>query len=82
LIREFAITLYRLVLAKRRVLAASPGGKFKTVMQAIAIGFLLSPLDYYLPWLIIVEMVLIYFALIVTIITALQYIDAELKQRK
>ena len=82
LIREFAITMYRLVLAKRRVLAASPGGKFKTVMQAIAIGFLLSPLDYYLPWLIPVEMVLIYFALIVTIVTALQYIDAELKHRK
>jgi hypothetical protein len=35
-----------------------------------------------LPWLIPVEMVLIYFALIVTIVTALQYIDAELKQRK
>ncbi|MSY66013.1 MAG: CDP-diacylglycerol--glycerol-3-phosphate 3-phosphatidyltransferase [Actinobacteria bacterium] len=82
LFREFAITIYRLVLAKRRVLAASPGGKFKTVMQAIAIGFLLSPLDYYLPWLIPVEMVLIYFALIVTIITALQYIDAEMKLRK
>jgi len=51
-------------------------------MQAIAIGFLLSPLDYYFPWLIPVEMVLIDFALIVTLITALQYIDAEMKLRK
>lgn len=82
LFREFSITIYRLVVAKRRVLAASVGGKFKTVMQAIAIGFLLSPLDYYLPWLIPVEMVLIYLALIITLVTALQYIDAELKLRK
>ena len=82
LIREFAITIYRLVVAKRRVLAASPGGKFKTVMQSIAIGFLLSPLDYYFPWIIPIEMILIYFALFVTIITAIQYIDAELKLRR
>jgi CDP-diacylglycerol--glycerol-3-phosphate 3-phosphatidyltransferase len=82
LFRELAITIYRLVVAKRRVLAASPGGKFKTVMQSIAIGFLLSPFDYYFPWLIPIEMVLIYFALFVTIITAIQYIDAELKLRR
>lgn len=82
LIREFAITIYRLVVAKRRVLAASPGGKFKTVMQSIAIGFLLSPLDYYFGWLIPIELALIYFALFVTIFTAVQYIDAELKLRK
>jgi hypothetical protein len=43
---------------------------------------LLSPLDYYFPWLIPVELVLIYLALIITIVTALQYIDAELKLRK
>jgi CDP-diacylglycerol--glycerol-3-phosphate 3-phosphatidyltransferase len=82
LLREVGITVYRLVVAKRRVLAASGGGKFKTVMQAISIGFLLSPLDYYFPWLIPVELVLIYLALIITIVTALQYIDAELKLRK
>ena len=31
LVREFGITVYRLVVAKRRVIAASGGGKFKTV---------------------------------------------------
>lgn len=51
-------------------------------MQSIAIGFLLSPLDYYFAWIIPVEMILIYFALFVTIITAIQYIDAELKLRR
>lgn len=82
LIREFSITIYRLIVAKRRVLAASTGGKFKTIIQSIAIGFLISPLDYYFEWLIGVELILIYLALIVTIVTAIQYLDAELKQRK
>lgn len=82
LVREIGITVYRLVMAKHRVLAASGGGKFKTIIQSIAVGFLLSPLDYYFPWLIPIEMVLVYVALITTIVTALQYIDAELKMRK
>lgn len=82
LIRELGITAYRLIVAKRRVLAASGGGKFKTVIQSIALGFLVSPLDAYFQWLIPVEMVLIYIALFTTIITGLQYVDAELKLRK
>ncbi len=82
LLREFSITLYRLIVAKRRVIAASGGGKFKTIIQAVAIGFLISPLDFYFDWLIGVELVLIYVALIVTIFSAIQYIDAELKLRK
>ncbi|MEY4492565.1 MAG: hypothetical protein RL085_976 [Actinomycetota bacterium] len=82
LLREFGITIYRLIVAKRRVLAASGGGKFKTIIQSIALGFLVSPLDTYFPWLIPVEMILIYLALFTTIITGLQYVDAELKLRK
>lgn len=82
LLREFSITIYRLIVAKRRVLAASTGGKFKTIIQSIAIGFLVSPLDFYFEWLITVELVLIYMALIVTIVSAIQYVDAELKLRK
>jgi phosphatidylglycerophosphate synthase len=63
-------------------LAASGGGKFKTIIQSIALGFLVSPLDAYFPWLIPVELILIYAALIATIASGLQYIDAELKLRK
>jgi CDP-diacylglycerol--glycerol-3-phosphate 3-phosphatidyltransferase len=82
LLREFSITIYRLIVAKRRVLAASTGGKFKTIIQSVAIGFLVSPLDFYFEWLITVELVLVYLALIVTIVSAIQYLDAELKLRK
>lgn len=82
MVRELGITAYRLIVAKKRVLAASTGGKFKTIMQSIAIGFLISPLDAYFGWLIPVELVLIYVALIATIISGLQYVDAELKLRK
>ena len=82
LLRELGITAYRLIVAKKRVLAASGGGKFKTIMQSIAIGFLISPLDSYFGWLIPIELILIYVALIATIISGLQYVDAELKLRK
>lgn len=82
LIRELGITAYRLIVAKKRVLAASGSGKFKTIMQSIAVGFLISPLDSYFAWLIPVEFILVYIALFSTIFSGLQYIDAELKLRK
>ena len=34
LVREFGITVYRLAIARKRVIAASGGGKFKTVADA------------------------------------------------
>lgn len=43
LAREVAITVYRLTVVKKLVIAASNLGKVKTVFQAIAAGFLLSP---------------------------------------
>lgn len=44
LARELGITLWRLAQARSRVLPAGRGGKFKTIMQAIAICFALAPL--------------------------------------
>jgi CDP-diacylglycerol--glycerol-3-phosphate 3-phosphatidyltransferase len=45
LAREVAITIYRLVVVKKRVIAASNSGKAKTIMQSIAVGYLISPLN-------------------------------------
>lgn len=81
LVRELGITAYRLVVAKRRVIAAAGGGKLKTILQSVAVGFMLSPLDVYLPWLTQVEMVLIYAALIITLTSGLQFISAEVKAK-
>lgn len=45
LVREVAMTVYRLVVVKNKVIPASASGKSKTIMQAIAIGYLISPLN-------------------------------------
>ena len=82
LVRELGITIYRLVVVKRRVIAAAGGGKLKTILQSVAVGFLLSPLDVYMPWLAPVEQVLLYAALLVTLTSGVQFIRAELKAKK
>jgi CDP-diacylglycerol--glycerol-3-phosphate 3-phosphatidyltransferase len=45
LIREVAMTVYRLVVVKNKVIPASNSGKTKTIMQAIALGYFISPLN-------------------------------------
>jgi CDP-diacylglycerol--glycerol-3-phosphate 3-phosphatidyltransferase len=44
LVREWSVTLVRLSVAKHVVLAATMGGKIKTVLQSIALGGLVLPL--------------------------------------
>jgi CDP-diacylglycerol--glycerol-3-phosphate 3-phosphatidyltransferase len=45
LVREVAMTVYRLLVVKNKVIPASAAGKSKTIVQAIAIGYLISPLN-------------------------------------
>jgi CDP-diacylglycerol---glycerol-3-phosphate 3-phosphatidyltransferase len=44
LVREWSVTLMRLSVAKHVVLAASPSGKLKTMLQGLALGLLVLPL--------------------------------------
>lgn len=44
LVREVGITLLRLVILRYGVIAASPGGKLKTLVQIVAIGLYILPL--------------------------------------
>lgn len=79
LVREVGITVYRLVVAKRRVIAAAGGGKLKTILQSVAVGFLLSPLDVLLPWLVPIEHLLVYVAFVLTLTSGLQFVLEEMK---
>lgn len=87
LVREWGITLMRFLLLRRGVvLAASKGGKMKTVTQAVALILFLLPLTRYLwgeplglavlpdlfSWLIMG------LALIITVITGIDYVRANL----
>lgn len=71
--REFIISGYRLVASDNgRVIAASYWGKIKTVVSMIMIGFLIADVD--LPFFRIVTAILVYAALILTVVSLVDYI--------
>ena len=76
LVRELGITIYRLSVIKDRVIAASGGGKLKTILQSVAVGFYLSPLAGYWAPLGAVQQIILYAALISTVFSGLQYLAA------
>ena len=49
IVRELGITLLRLVMLRRAVIAASRGGKLKTALQIVGIVGLLTPWDVLVP---------------------------------
>lgn len=79
LVREIGITVYRLAVIKDRVIAASGGGKLKTIMQSIAVGFYLSPLAGYWAPIGILQQVILYVALTLTVVSGVQYLLAARK---
>ncbi|GAB3941311.1 CDP-diacylglycerol--glycerol-3-phosphate 3-phosphatidyltransferase [Corynebacterium tapiri] len=70
LVREFGITLWRMVLLRQgRVVPASKGGKIKTTLQALAVALYLVPI---VPqWLALGVMLA---AVAVTVVTGVQYL--------
>ena len=74
LVRELGITILRLFLLRYLVLPASRGGKVKTVLQTVAIGLYLLPLDH-LPSVVgIVAGVVMAAAVVVTLVTGVDYL--------
>ena len=71
LVREIGITLLRLAVIRYGVIAASPGGKAKTLVQIIAIGLYILPLPDSLQWIAIGTMGL---AVILTVVTGIDYV--------
>ena len=63
MIRELGITAYRFVVIRNEVVAASSGGKLKTIFQGIMVGFVVSPLTaWFGEWYSIIESSLVFFA--------------------
>ena len=83
LFRELGITAYRLVVVQREVVAASSGGKLKTILQSVLIGSLASPLEFvFAPWYINLESALTIVVLLITVYTGVQYMVAAGKARR
>lgn len=74
LVREFGITVFRLVVAKKRVIAASGGGKLKTVIQIVGVCMAIAPFDFLGNWWGVLTSIVIYLAVALTIWTGIQYL--------
>ena len=79
LLREVGITLLRLSVIKHGVLPASRGGKLKTLLQAITIGCFVLPVT---GWWDVLAWVVMIAALVVTVITGVDYVFRAIKRRQ
>ncbi len=81
MIREWGITVHRLVVAKEHVVAAAWMGKIKTVVQAVALSWALLPLHVVIgldPWTL-VTYVLMVIALLLTVVSGVDYVIAQVR---
>jgi CDP-diacylglycerol--glycerol-3-phosphate 3-phosphatidyltransferase len=79
LVREVGVTVLRFWVIRHGVIPASRGGKLKTLLQAIAIGlFVLPPWG----WLRDIAWVVMIAAIVVTIVTAVDYVQRALVLRR
>lgn len=74
LVREVGITALRFVVIRYGVMAASGGGKLKTVLQTVAIFLFLLPVTPAVPWLSVAALVVMLAALAVTVVTGIDYV--------
>jgi CDP-diacylglycerol--glycerol-3-phosphate 3-phosphatidyltransferase len=75
LVRELGITAFRFAIIRTRVVPASPGGKLKTVFQAVAISLFLVPTWLLLgDWTHWVNYVVMAIALVLTVVTGALYL--------
>ncbi len=79
LAREIGITLLRFWVIRRGVLAASRGGKVKTLLQVVAIGLYLLPLSGPMAS---VRAYLMGAAVVITLVTGVDYVARAIRLRR
>jgi CDP-diacylglycerol--glycerol-3-phosphate 3-phosphatidyltransferase len=79
LVREVGVTLLRFWVIRHGVIAASRGGKVKTMLQALAIGLLVLPLSG--GWHAAATAVMAA-AVVLTLVTAMDYVARALRLRR
>lgn len=80
LARELAVTLYRVLVAKNNIIAATLAGKLKTIFQGVAIGVVLAPFEVWVSDWIFVEQSLLLVALASTLWSGFQFFLAARKK--
>ncbi|WP_421083439.1 CDP-diacylglycerol--glycerol-3-phosphate 3-phosphatidyltransferase [Rothia nasimurium] len=74
LVREWGITIMRLFVIKYGVMAASKGGKLKTVLQTVALVLMILPLGQLGSWALWPGFVLMAAVVVVTLVTGVDYV--------
>ena len=89
LVREWGITLLRFWVIRHGIIAASRGGKLKTLLQTFALGLLILPLRLLPgPWATVglvlwwVAVVVMAAAVVVTVVTGVDYVAKALEVRR
>ena len=82
LVRELGITLLRMVMLRTQVMPASRGGKLKTVLQTAGLQLMLLPLVVIAGWLADVAFWIMIAALVVTVVTGVDYLISALRLRR
>lgn len=79
LVREVGITVYRFIALRDRVIAASRGGKLKTLLQGVALTLALFPFVHWFGhWFDYVNIVVMSAAFVATILSGLDYMRVAL----
>ena len=79
LVREVGVTMLRFWVIRHGVLAASRGGKVKTLLQGVAIGLFVLPLS---GWLHALAWVIMLAAIVVALATGVDYVARALRLRR
>ena len=79
LVREIGVTVLRFAVISRGVIPASRGGKLKTLVQAVAIGLFILPLnDLPAAWTTVAWWVM-GAAIVLTVVTGLDYVVSAIR---
>lgn len=79
-VRELGITVFRFAVLSHRVIPASPGGKLKTIAQAVTLSSWLIPTWIVLgSWVLVLNWVLMGFVVVITTWTGIDYLVKGLR---
>jgi CDP-diacylglycerol---glycerol-3-phosphate 3-phosphatidyltransferase len=79
LVREVGVTMLRFWVIRHGVIAASRGGKVKTLLQGVAIGLFVLPLS---GWLHVVAWVTMLAAVVIALVTGVDYVLRAVRLRR
>ena len=82
LVREIGITVLRFAVLDRGVIPASRGGKLKTLVQAVAIGLFILPLQNWPSAWLTVAWCVMAAAIVLTVVTGIDYVVAAMRQSR